>query len=228
MRPSRVSDPHARIGTRRSGNNPRTPTKPAPADVSVDDRFSHELEAWLEQDGPKSVGSLTDVIDEKSFAVVTLLLLIPSALPIPTGGVTHVFELIAAVVVAQMVLGREELWLPRRFREHQLGTTMTGKAIPRVLSVVRWFERWARPRFARFLDLRPVKSLLGLFLLVFVAAAFVAPPFSGLDTAPSLGVVIVCLGIIFSDVIIVSLGLLVSASGIALVILLGSVAWRLL
>jgi hypothetical protein len=196
--------------------------------VSVDDRFSHELEAWLEQDGPKSVGSLTDVIDEKSFAVVTLLLLIPSALPIPTGGVTHVFELIAAVVVAQMVLGREELWLPRRFREHQLGTTMTGKAIPRVLSVVRWFERWARPRFARFLDLRPVKSLLGLFLLVFVAAAFVAPPFSGLDTAPSLGVVIVCLGIIFSDVIIVSLGLLVGASGIALVILLGSVAWRLL
>jgi hypothetical protein len=105
---------------------------------------------------------------------------------------------------------------------------MTGKAIPRILSVVRWFERWARPRFPRFLDLRPVKSLLAVFLLVFVVAAFVAPPFSGLDTAPSLGVVIVCLGIIFSDVIIVSLGLLVGASGIALVILLGSVAWRAL
>jgi len=67
-----------------------------------------------------------------------------------------------------------------------------------------------------------------VFLLVFVVAAFVAPPFSGLDTAPSLGVVIVCLGIIFSDLIIVSLGLLVGASGIALVILLGSVAWRAL
>ena len=112
--------------------------------------------------------------------------------------------------------------------EHELGKTMTGKAIPRILSVVRWFERWARPRFPRFLDLRPVKSLLAVFLLVFVVAAFVAPPFSGLDTAPSLGVVIVCLGIIFSDVIIVSLGLLVGASGIALVILLGSVAWRAL
>ena len=48
--------------------------------MSVDDRFSDELESWLEQDAPKTVGSLTDVIDEKSFAVVTLLLLIPSAL----------------------------------------------------------------------------------------------------------------------------------------------------
>jgi hypothetical protein len=194
----------------------------------VTDRFSTDLEAWLEQDAPKTVGSLTDVIDEKSFAVVTLLLLIPSALPIPTGGVTHVFELIAVIVVAQMALGREELWLPRRFREHELGKTMTGKAIPRILKVVRWFERWARPRFSRFLDLRPVQSLLAVFLLVFIAAAFVAPPFSGLDTAPSLGVVILCLGIIFGDIIIVSLGLVVGAAGIALVILLGSVAWRML
>jgi hypothetical protein len=206
----------------------RTSTNPAPAAVTVDDRFSHELETWLERDAPKTVGSLTDLIDEKSFAVVTLLLLIPSALPIPTGGVTHLFELIAVIVVAQMVLGREELWLPRRFRDHELGKTMTGKAIPRVLGVVRWFERWARPRLARVLDLRPVKSLLAVFLLVFVTAAFVAPPFSGLDTLPSLGVVIVCLGIIFRDAIIVGVGLLVGASGIALVILLGSVAWRLL
>jgi hypothetical protein len=197
------------------------------ADATVDDRFSAQLDAWLEDDGPKTLGSLTDLMDEKSFAVVALLLLIPSALPIPTGGVTHVLEVIALIVVAEMILGREELWLPRRFREHEVGKTMTGKAIPRVLRVVRWFERWARPRFARTLDRRPVKSLLGVFLLVFVTAAVLAPPFSGLDTLPSLGVVIVCLGIIFSDAIIVSFGLLVGATGIALVIALGRAAWSL-
>jgi hypothetical protein len=105
---------------------------------------------------------------------------------------------------------------------------MTGKAIPRILRVVRWFERWARPRLARVLDLRLVKSLLAVFLLVFVAGALFAPPFSGLDTLPSLGVVIVCLGVIFGDAIIVTLGLLVGAAGIALVILLGSLAWSML
>jgi hypothetical protein len=204
-----------------------TPANPEP-DATTDDRFSDQLETWLEQDGPKTVGSLTDLIDEKSFAVVTLLLLIPSALPLPTGGVTHVLELIAVIVVAQMVLGREELWIPRKFRDHELGETMTGKAIPRILKVVRWFERWARPRFAHVLDLRPVKSLLAVFLLVFVAGALFAPPFSGLDTLPSLGVVIVCLGIIFSDALIVALGLLAGSTGIALVFVLGRAAWSLL
>src|SRR5262245_41174849 len=138
------------------GNTVSTPPNPAHSDAT--DRFSDELESWLEQDGPKTLGSLTDLIDEKSFAVVALLLLIPSALPIPTGGVTHVLELIAVIVVAEMIVGREELWLPRRFREHELGEKMTGKAIPRILKVVRWFERWSRPRLARTLDLQPVKS----------------------------------------------------------------------
>lgn len=219
------ANPSTNPSTNRSTNRS---SNAGPADVTGDDRFSHDLETWLEQDEPKTVGSLTDLIDEKSFAVVTLLLLIPSALPIPTGGVTHLFELIAVLVVGQMVLGREELWLPRRFRDHALGETMTGKAIPRILRVVRWFERWARPRLARTLDLRPVKSLLAVFLLVFVVAAFVAPPFSGLDTLPSLGVVIVCLGIIFSDAIIVTFGLVVGATGIALVIVLGRAALSLL
>jgi hypothetical protein len=61
-----------------------------------------------------------------------------------------------------------------------------------------------------------------------VSGALFAPPFSGLDTLPSLGVVVMCLGIIFSDAVIVALGLLVGAVGIALVIVLGSVAWSLL
>jgi hypothetical protein len=45
---------------------------------------------------------------------------------------------------------------------------------------------------------------------------------------PSLAVVIVCLGVIFSDAIIVALGLLVGTAGIALVIALGRAAWSLL
>ena len=63
---------------------------------------------------------------------------------------------------------------------------------------------------------------------MFIAGAFIAPPFSGLDTLPSLGVVIVCLGIIFGDVIIVSLGMAVGVSGIALVFVLGRAAWSLI
>jgi hypothetical protein len=93
---------------------------------------------------------------------------------------------------------------------------------------VRWFERWARPRLAQLLDLRIARSVLGVFLLLFVVGALLAPPFTGLDTLPSVGVVVVCLGIIFSDVLIVALGLAAGTAGIALVVALGSAAWSLL
>jgi hypothetical protein len=65
-------------------------------------------------------------------------------------------------------------------------------------------------------------------LLVFIVGAFVAPPFSGLDTLPSLGVVIVCLGFVFSDALIVGGGFLVGAGGLALEIALGAALWSLL
>ena len=191
-------------------------------------RFSDRLESWLEGDESKTIGALTDLIDEKSFVLVIMLLLFPSALPIPTGGVTHVLELIAALAAGQMILGRRELWLPHRFRDHELGETMTGKAVPVIIRRVRWFERWARPRLATLLDTRWARSLLAVVLLVFIAGAFFAPPFSGLDTLPSLGVVIMCLGIIFSDVLIVALGVTVGAVGIGLVVALGSAAWSFL
>jgi hypothetical protein len=190
--------------------------------------FSARLEAWLEQDEPKTIGALTDLIDEKGFALIIMLLLFPSALPIPTGGVTHVLELIAALVACQMILGRQELWFPRRFREHKLGEAVTGKAVPVIIRRVRWFERWARPRFATLLDTRPARSGLAVLLLLFIAAAFLAPPFSGLDTLPSIGVVIMCLGIIFSDVLIVALGVTAGAVGIGFVVALGSAAWSFL
>jgi hypothetical protein len=191
-------------------------------------RFSARLESWLEGDGSKTIGALTDLIDEKSFALIIMLLLFPSALPIPTGGVTHVLELIAALVACQMALGRRELWLPRRFRDHELGEAVTGKAVPAIIRRVRWFERWARPRLATLLDTRGARSVLAVFLLVFIAGALFAPPFSGLDTLPSAGVVIMCLGIIFSDVLIVALGVTVGAVGIGLVVALGSAAWSFL
>jgi hypothetical protein len=191
-------------------------------------RFSARLESWLEQDEPKTIGALNNLIDEKSFALILMLLLVPSAIPIPTGGVTHVLELIAVLVALQLVVGRSELWLPRRVSEHELGEIVTGKAVPAIIRRVRWFERWARPRFADLLDRRIARSVLGAFVLLFVLGALLAPPFSGLDTLPSVGVVIVCLGIIFSDVMIVALGITAGTAGIALVVALGSAAWSLL
>ena len=66
-------------------------------------RFSDQLEGWLKSDEPKTVGRLGEVFGEKSFAVTVVLLMFVPAVPAPTGGITHVFELITVIIGAEMV-----------------------------------------------------------------------------------------------------------------------------
>jgi hypothetical protein len=184
--------------------------------------FSEDLEGWLSSPGEKTLGDLVAVFEEKSFAIALLVLMITPALPIPTGGVTHVFELITMLLALELIVGRRTIWLPKRVLRHKLGPATKDKAIPFIARRVRWFERFSKPRFARLLALRPVLSVIGAIVLVLAVAAFVAVPFSGLDTLPSLGVVAIALSLILEDALITVIGIAIGAAGIALEILLGS------
>ena len=66
--------------------------------------------------------------------------------------------------------------------------------------------------------------VFGLLVIGGSVGAFLAPPFTGLDTLPALGVVMLSLGVLLEDVLIVILALLIGLAGIALEIVLGSVA----
>jgi hypothetical protein len=190
--------------------------------VTAERDFSDELEEWLRGDAPKTVGALGHAFEERGFAVTILLLMFVPALPLPTGGITHVFELITVVIALQMVLGRRTIWLPRRFKERELGASITQKAVPFISRRIRWFERFSKPRLAGLFDHRWFIRVLGLVIIVFTIGAAVAPPFSGLDTLPALGVVIICLSIILGDVVVLGAGLLIGTGGILLIITIGA------
>jgi hypothetical protein len=193
----------------------------------VDEAFSDQLERWLETDEPKTLGTMGGVFAEKSFAVTILLLMFVPSLPLPTGGITHVFEAIVVLLSAQMILGRRTIWLPERWQKRELGATLTGKAIPFIVRRVRWFERYSKPRGAALFNQRWFLRFLGLELMAFAIAAAVAPPFSGLDTLPALGAVVVCLAIILEDVAILVAGTAIGLGGIALIVTIGAALGRL-
>ena len=185
-------------------------------------RFSEELESWLESDEPKTLGGMGGLFGEKSFAVTIMLLMIVPAIPLPTGGVTHVFEAITVLLAAQMVLGRRTIWLPERWHKRELGDTVTGKAIPFIVRWVQRVERISRPRCAWLFGQRWMLRLLGLLLMAFAIGAAFAPPFSGLDTFPAMGAVVVSLAIILEDVIVLAIGTVIGAGGIVLIFTIGT------
>jgi hypothetical protein len=190
--------------------------------------FSDQLERWLRSDEPKTFGGMTDVFGERGFAVLVLLLMSIPAVPLPTGGVTHLFEAVAILIGLEMVLGRATLWLPKRLRGRELGSLLTDKALPFIMKRVRWFEARSRQRGAFLFRQRWFIRLLGVVVAALAVAAALAPPFSGLDTLPALGAVVVALSIVLKDAVVLAVGLLIGTGGVVLILTVGAALARLL
>lgn len=189
--------------------------------------FSHELETWLKSDHPKTLDDLVSVFGERSFAICFLLLMILSALPLPTGGITHVLAVVNIFIAAQMVAWRKTIWLPANWRHKTISQRLIKKAVPFIIRRVRWFEKYTRPRFSFVVENRVFTTFVALSVILFTAFAFIAPPFSGLDTLPSLGVVILALGLLFYDVSIIIAGLVTGIAGVSLILSVGLAVFRL-
>ncbi len=188
--------------------------------------FSNQLEQWLKSKQRKTLATLIDAFEDRSFAIIFVLLMLLPALPIPTGGITHVLEVVVVLVALEMVIGRKTIWLPNRLRNIELGESIQGKIVPSLLKRVRWFEQRSRPSGVRIFNMPGTDRLIGLFVILFTVAAFVAPPFTGLDTLPAMGVVAIGLSIILKDIRLLFVGVVVGVVGSALVVALGAAAFE--
>src|SRR3984957_18189802 len=204
----------------RASDSPRIKDGRSPRPAKVSD----ELERWLASDGEKTLGSLIELFEQKSFAILFVVLLGVPALPLPTGGATHVFEIVAMLLALELIVGREQIWLPQRWRRLELAGDKQQRFIAALMKAIRWLERFSRPRLRFLFDHRLSNIVFGLLVIGGSVAAFVAPPFTGLDTLPALGVVLLSLGVLLEDFLVVLAALIVTAAGILLEVVLGSAA----
>lgn len=198
------------------GETKHQPSKPG--------AVSTELEHWLEHGEDTTLGGLIAFFGPRSFAIVFVLLLGVPALPLPTGGATHVFEVIAVLLALQLIVGRQEIWLPERWRRIQLAGAGQQRFLNGLMRVIRWLERFSRPRLRFVFHRRVTNIVFGLLVVGGSVAAFVAPPFTGLDTLPALGVVLLSLGVLLEDMAIVIGGVIVALIGVVLEVILGAAA----
>ena len=144
------------------------------------------------------------------------------ALPLPTGGATHVFEVITVLLALQLIVGREEIWLPRRLRErrdrhgrevrHRAAEGHPPARAPLAPAAALPLRAPAEQRRLRAARHRRVGRRLR------------RAPFTGLDTLPALGVVLVSLGVLLEDFALVVVGVTVGAAGVLLEFVLGEAA----
>jgi hypothetical protein len=188
------------------------------------EKVSDELEQWLTGDEPKTLDSLVALFGERSFAIIFVLLMALPALPLPTGGATHVLEVVTMLLALELIAGRREIWLPQRWRRMEVAGASRGKVLGVLVRRIRWVERFSRPRGTWLFEHRAGGVGFGIAVLGLALTAFLAPPFSGLDTLPAIGVVALALGFLMKDVVVATAGLVVGVVGIATVVFLGNLA----
>jgi hypothetical protein len=187
-------------------------------------RLSDDLDSWLKGETDKTLDSLIEVFGRRSFAILFVLLLAVPALPLPTGGLTHVLEAIAMLVALQLIANRDEIWLPQRWRALPVAGEKQQRFVAGLMNTVRRLERISRPRLSFLFGHRLSNIVFGALVIAGSLGAFLAPPFTGLDTLPALGVVLLSLGVLLEDIALVGAGIVVGVAGIALEILLGKAA----
>jgi hypothetical protein len=131
------------------------------------------------------------------------------------------------VVALQLVAGRDTIWSPKRWCKLELGAGGRRTSfVTGLMRVIRWIERFSRPRFGFLFDHRASNSVFGLLVIAGSVGAFLAPPFTGLDTLPALGVVLLSLGVLLEDFAVVLLALVVGSAGVLLELVLGRATVR--
>jgi hypothetical protein len=115
------------------------------------------LETVEQAAGPErvSVGDILDEMGPRSFAPVMLIAALAVVSPISgIPGATSTGALIIGMVMVQMVLGRDHLWLPDWLKRRSIRADVMKKGVDFIRRPVRAIEPLIKPRL-QFLTTRP-------------------------------------------------------------------------
>lgn len=171
--------------------------------------------------GPKAtLGQLIDALDERAYGLMLLLLAIPCCLPF-----VYILPQIVALPMlalsAQLALGREAPWLPRRLAERQFEIVNMRGTVERAERYLGWIERLSHARFRAISD-GIGGRIVGALLLIPCASILVPLPLT--NTTPGIGVAVAALGLIERDGLLIILGLAIGLIWVFLLVFLGAEA----
>jgi hypothetical protein len=192
------------------------PPEPGPAPEGQMDslRTSQVLNllARRSEAGQITFDEIASGLRERAFGMLLLVLGVFGWIPLMPPGFASIFGTGMAVLAWQIMCGRREPWLPGRIGRVGLSRERFRRIVERATPWLERFEAIARPRFLGGPTERSGR-LLGAFLLLLGATVMVPLPMT--NAFPSLGVVVIAIGLLERDGIIVCLGIVVGVLALA-------------
>ncbi len=198
-------------------------TTPAssPSTVQQDD-VSHNVTRLLRRladdggDAGLTLHEIRDRLDERAYGLLILLLSIPCLVP-GLYGVPQVVGLIVILLAGQMLVGREEPWLPRWFLNLRCKGSWLKAMADFAETKLGWIDRLSRPRLRRFAD-GPGEKLAAVFMIL--ATVTIVMPLT--NTIPSIALALLSVGLIQRDGLFVLAGCAVATVWLTILGALGT------
>lgn len=164
-----------------------------------------------------TLGELSDLMAERAFGLLLLVLALPCCLPF-VYVLPQLVALPMVVLAVQMASGRHSPWLPETLRKRTLPVAGLLDVVVRAKRYGGWLERLAHPRFASLTGDRATR-LIGALLVVPCLSILVPLPLT--NTVPGIGVALAAIGLIERDALFVILGLVVALLWVAILVIGG-------
>jgi hypothetical protein len=190
-------------------------------DIKTSELLSQIIDGRNEDENV-SLGEINAALHEKGFALLLILFSVPIAVPLPyPPGFTTILGMPLLFYTVQMMMGKVDPWLPKKIAEKEIKISHLKAVIKHSIKFFQFIEKITRPRILVLSSLNG-ERLIGF--LGFLCAVSVSLPIMFGNAVPSLGILIMSIGLLNRDGIIIIFGILVSLIGLfisAAVVVLG-------
>ena len=197
------------------------PTKPADSPRLLSElllNFANNLQTEKVQ-----LGSLTQLLGDRSFGFILLLFALPNCLPIVSiPGVSTIAGIPLALVALQVMFGANKVYLPR-WVDNKSFSSDTCKSF--IYRVVPWLKRLERLMKPRWLVLTSPSFERAIGLICFLLALLLIMPIPLGNVLPGLCILMMAFGLMERDGVFVAVGFFLTL--ISLVVLSG-VVWLMI
>lgn len=199
------------------------------ADGQPTKKLSEELADLRVRAGERAV-TLREVIyvlGGRAYMVLVLLLALPFVTPIPIPGLSTPFGLAIALIALRLSLGQRP-WLSKKLQRKELPAGFIGKVFTVAEKVLRFLERFLRPRLTVLTDTPFLRQLHALLMLTAALALLLPLPIPFTNSFPAWAILLLAAGLLERDGAFILAGYVVFALGVLYFVFLGEATAHLL
>lgn len=170
-----------------------------------------------EASGPDglTLREIRDRLDERAFGLMILILAIPCLVP-ALYGVPQIVGIPILLLAGQMLIGREEPWLPEAALKRRVSKAMLDRMADFAVKRMGWFERLSKPRLTLF-----TQGLAERAAAVFMILATLTIVLPMTNTVPSVALALMSVGLIQRDGLFVAAGAAVATGWVTALLVIG-------